>query len=78
VPIRQFLGDVTFPPDDVLRMSSAFTAALSRLGLNDRGTATALLIAVSSLAGFPTPAAGVRGTVSARPASENLHISGHR
>jgi hypothetical protein len=30
------------------------------------------IIAVSSLGGFPTPAAGVPGTVRARPASENL------
>jgi hypothetical protein len=37
----------------------------------------ALLIAVSSLGGFRTPAAGVRGTGCERPASETLHRSGH-
>jgi hypothetical protein len=34
------------------------------------------LIAVSSLGGFRTPAAGVRRTARARPASENLHTYG--
>jgi hypothetical protein len=41
------------------------------------GTATPSSPAVSSLAAFPTPAAGVRSTVRERPASENLHTSRH-
>src|SRR5262249_20996336 len=35
------------------------------------------LPALSSLGGFPTPAARARNTVRQRPASENLHRSGH-
>ena len=41
-----------------------------------RGTATANQLAVSSLAGFRTPAPGVRGAAVMGPASENLHTSG--
>src|SRR5712692_981946 len=43
-----------------------------------RRPAPASPIAVSSLGGFRTPAAGVNGTACERPASENLHISGLR
>ena len=43
-----------------------------------RGTSTRPPSAVSSLGGFRTPAAGVRGSVYERPASENLHRCRHR
>jgi hypothetical protein len=36
MPIRQFLGDAALPSDVIAVMSSAFTVALSRLGLIDR------------------------------------------
>src|SRR6266851_2839780 len=43
---------------------------------SERRTPNVTLPAVSSLGGFRTPAAGVRGTARARPASENLHTCG--
>lgn len=37
MPIRRFLGDNRlFEPDDLKVMGDAFTAALAKLGLNDR------------------------------------------
>jgi hypothetical protein len=47
------------------------TSVLHTLGLGAHPPS-----AVSSLGGFPTPAAGARGTVRSRPASENLHRNG--
>ncbi len=41
-----------------------------------RGSALVSLPAVSSIGGFRTPAAGVRGQRRARPASETLHRTG--
>lgn len=40
MPIRKYLGDSrSFAPDDLDAMGRAFTAALAKLGLNDRSDA---------------------------------------
>ena len=38
MPIRRYLeADSSFGPEDLTRIGKAFSAALARLGLNDRG-----------------------------------------
>jgi hypothetical protein len=45
VPLRQFLGDPTFRPDDLRAMETAFEAALDKLGLKDRTDPATELVA---------------------------------
>jgi hypothetical protein len=45
MPIRAFLGDASFSPDEVIAMSTAFDNALKALKLTDRSDPLAEIVA---------------------------------
>jgi hypothetical protein len=45
MPIRAFIGDASFTPDDIEAINNAFSAALAQLGLADRQDPLAEIVA---------------------------------